>query len=177
MQMETHIQNNDPYSLFPHYREIFSGTYEEDNPVYRMAYPSSIYPVLNLGYPIYDNLGNKIDPGHYEVALSVDKKYLLLIQSKKLIARVPVIKVDFDEEAFEENKEKFKELDEKLLKYQVKNNLKRINQFKKEIEYQQKKLLSKNLVEIDNSNPEYFILDYRCNFATATGFIRRVSQD
>ena len=142
-----------------------------------MAYPSSIYPVLNLGYPIYDNLGNKIDPGHYEVALSVDKKYLLLIQSKKLIARVPVIKVDFDEEAFEENKEKFKELDEKLLKYQVKNNLKRINQFKKEIENQQKKLLSKNLVEIDNSNPEYFILDYRCNFATATGFIRRVSQD
>ena len=177
MQMETHIQKNDPYSLFPHYREIFSGTYEKDKPVYRMAYPSSIYPVLNLGYPIYDNIGNRLEPGHYEVALSTDKKFLLLIQSKKLVAKVPVIEVDFDEQSYEEQRTKMKELYEKLEKYRIKRNRKRINQFEQEIAYQNKKILAQNRAEIDNSNSEYFILDYHCNFASATGYIKRASQD
>ena len=175
--METHIQNNDPYSLFPHYRELFSGTKEKDKTEYLYAYPSSVYPVLNLGYPIYDNLGNKIDPGHYEIALSIDKKYLLMIQSKKLIAKIPVIDVEFDETAYEENQEMFKELNEKLEKYQLRHNLKRINHIKQEIAYQNKKLLAQNYAEIDNSSPEYFVLNYYCNFATATGFIKRASQD
>ena len=177
MQMETHIQNNDPYSLMPHYRELFSGTKTADNTIYLYAYPSSIYPVLNLGYPIYDNLGNKIDPGHYEVALSVDKKYLLLIQSKKLVAKVPVVSLEFDEQAYEENREKFKELYDNLEKYQIKRNRKRINHFKQEIAYQNKKLMAQNYAEIDNSNPEYFVIDYRCNFASAIGYIKRASQD
>lgn len=177
MQMETHIQNNDPYSLLPHYRELFSGTMTADNTIYLYAYPSSVFPVLNLGYPIYDNLGNKIDPGHYEVALSVDKKYLLLIQSKKLLAKIPVIELSFDEKKYDENVAMFDELNEKLEKYKIKRNLKRINHIKKEIAYQNKKLLAQNYAEIDNSNPNYFIINYRCYFATAVGYIKRASQD
>ena len=177
MHLETHMQANDPNSILPHYRELVSGAKSADNTIYTMAYPSSIYPILNLGYPIYDNLGNKIDPGHYEVALSVDRKYLLLIQSKHLIAKVPVINIDFDEQAYDENKEKFEELYAKLEKYQIKKNKKRINQYQQEIEYQNRKMMSQNKAEIDNSNPQYFVIDYKCNFATATGFIRRASQD
>ena len=177
MHLDTHIQSNDPYTLFPHYRELFSGTKEDDKAIYKMAYPSSIYPVLNLGYPIYDNLGNKLEPGHYEVALSVDKKYLLLIQSKKLVARIPVIDVDFDREKYEENYEKAEELKRLIEKYQIKRNRKRVNQYKQELEYFNRKLLAQNKAEIDNSNSEHFIINYRCNFATAVGYIKRASQD
>lgn len=177
MHLDTHVPANDPYTLYPHYRELFSGAKEDDNVLYRMAYPASIYPVLNLGFPIYDNLGNKLDPGHYEVALSNDKKFLLLIQSKKLIARVPVIKFDFDQQKYDENYEKYAELKRLLEKYQIKKNRKRVNQYKQEIEYFEKKLSAQNKAEIDKSNPEYFILDYSCNFATATGYIKRASQD
>ena len=177
MQLEYQMQANDPHSIIPHYRELFSGAKTDDNTIYLYAYPSSIYPTLNLGYPIYDNLGNKIDPGHYEVALSFDKKYLLLIQSKQLIARIPVIKIDFDEQAYEESQQNFKELYENLEKYQIRKNRKRINQFQKEIEYQTKKIASKNKAEIDNSNPKFFILEYECNFASAVGYIKRASQD
>ncbi len=177
MHLDTHIQPNDPYTLFPHYREIFSGTKEEDKIIYKMAYPSSIYPVLNLGYPIYDNLGNKLEPGHYEVALSVDRKYLLLIQSKKLVARIPVISVEFDKEKYDENYEKAEELKRLIEKYQIKRNRKRVNQYKQELEYFNRKLLAQNKAEIDNSNTEHFIITYRCNFATAVGYIKRASQD
>ena len=177
MHLDTHVPANDPYVLYPHYRELYSGSKENDNVLYRMAYPSSVYPVLNLGYPIFDNLGNKLEPGHYEVALSNDKKYLLLIQSKQLIAKIPVIKFDFNQQEYDENHEKYEKLQALLEKYQIKRNRKRIKQYKQEIEYLDKKIMAKNKAEIDNSNPEYFILDYRCNFATATGFIKRASQD
>ena len=79
MHLDTHIQNNDPYALLPHYRELVSGNKTDDNTIYKFAYPSSVYPVMQLGFPIYDEIGNKLDPGHYEVALSFDKKYLLII--------------------------------------------------------------------------------------------------
>ena len=177
MHLDTHIQKNDPYILYPHYREELSGAKEYDNILYKMAYPSSIYPVLNLGFPIYDNLGNKLDPGHYEVALSSDKKFLLLIQSKKLIARIPVIEVEFDEEKYNENYEKVENLKVMIEKYQIKKNRKKIKQYQQELEYINRKLLAQNTAEIDNSNPEHFLIKYKCNFATALGYIKRASQD
>ena len=177
MHMDTHIQNNDPASILPNYEDLFSGNKTEDNTIYKFAYPSSIYPILNLGYPIYDNIGNKIDPGHYEVALSFDKKYLLLIQSKRLAAKVPVVSYDFDKYEYNENQERFEELNKQLEKYQIKKNKKKINLYKKEIDYLNKKIMSQNVAEIDNSSPDYFILDYHCNAVSAKGFIKRASQD
>ena len=177
MHMDTHIQNNDPASILPNYEDLFSGAKTEDNAVYKFAYPSSFYPILNLGYPIYDNLGNKLDPGHYEVALSFDKKYLLLIQSKRLIAKIPVINYDFDKDKYDENHERYEELRKNLEKYQIKRNKKKINQYQKEINYLNKRIMARNTAEIDNSNPDFFILDYHCNFMSAQGFIRRASQD
>lgn len=177
MTLDSHVQANDPYALFPHYRELFSGNQESDKTIYTMAYPSSIYPVLNLGFPIYDNMGDKINPGHYEVALSSDKKFLMLIQSKKLVAKVPVISLEFNEKEYETAYAEYAELKEKLEKYKLKNNRKRIIQYQKEIDYQNKKLLAKNKAEIDNSNADYFLITYRCNFATAIGYIKRASQN
>ncbi|MBQ7450627.1 hypothetical protein IJS77_04350 [bacterium] len=175
--MDTHIQNNDPASILPNYDDLFSGTKTEGNEIYKYAYPSSFYPILNLGYPIYDNLGNKLDPGHYEVALSFDKKFLLIIQSKQLIAKVPVINYDFDKDKYDENHEHYEALVEKLEKYKVKRNKKKINQYQKELDYLNKKIMAQNIAEIDNSNTDFFILEYRCNFTYAQGYIKRASQD
>lgn len=177
MNLDTHVQANDPYTIIPHYRELYSGIKEDDKSIYKMAYPSSIYPILNLGYPIYDNLGNKIESGHYELALSIDKKHLLFIQSKKLIARILVLDTSFDEDKYKENYEKYEELKRLIEKYQIKRNRKRVRQYQKELEYFNRKLLAQNVAEIDDKNPNYFIIKYRCNFATATGIIKRASQD
>lgn len=177
MHIESHVQANDPYVLYPHYKELVSGTKDYDKIIYKMAYPSSIYPVLNLGFPIYDNLGNKLEPGHYEVALSTDHKFLLLIQSKKLIARVPVIEVDFDMEKYRENYEKAEELKKLIEKYQIKKNRKRVKQYQQELDYFNRKILAQNVAEIDISNGDHFIIKYHCNFASATGYITRASQD
>ena len=46
----------------------------------------------NVDY-IYDYNGNYIAPGMYEIALSDDKEFLLLIESHKLIAVIPVFKL------------------------------------------------------------------------------------
>ena len=177
MNMDTHIQNNDPASILPSYEDMFSGVKTDYNPIYKFAYPSSFYPILNLGYPIYDNLGNKLDPGHYEVAMSFDKKYLLLIQSKNLVAKIPVINYDFDKNQYDAHYERYEELKAQLEKYQIKRNKKKVNHYQKELDYLNKKIMSKNVAEIDNSSPDYFILDYHCNFMSAQGFIKRASQD
>ena len=177
MHMDTHIQNNDPASILPNYEDLFSGAKTEHDTIYKFAYPSSFYPILNLGYPIYDNIGNKLDPGHYEVALSFDKKYLLLIQSKKLVAKIPVISHDFDKYQYNEHYERYEKLKSQLEKYQIKKNKKKINQYQKEIDYLNKKIISKNIAEIDNTNTDFFILEYHCNFMSAQGFIKRASQD
>ena len=120
MHMDTHIHKNDPASILPNYEDMFSGNKTEDNTIYKFAYPSSYYPILNLGYPIYDNMGNKLDPGHYEVALSFDKKYLLLIQSKRLVAKIPVISHDFDKYQYDVHYARYEKLKSQLEKYQVK---------------------------------------------------------
>ena len=64
--------------------------------IYRYALKESDYPTLILVDPIYDNAGNVILPGYYELALSDMRDFLILIQSKKAFAIIPVFKVEED---------------------------------------------------------------------------------
>lgn len=64
--------------------------------IYKYSLRESSYPTLSLVDEISDGKGHVIPPGHYELALSDEKDFLILIQSKKAIAIIPVFKVDID---------------------------------------------------------------------------------
>lgn len=58
--------------------------------------PSSSQPTLIITDPIYDEDGNGILPGYYELSLSIDRKNLLLTQRQEIAAIIPVFKVEED---------------------------------------------------------------------------------
>ena len=64
--------------------------------IYRYSLKDFEYPALIIPDPIYDGSGGIIKPGHYEVALSDSMEFLILLESKKPIAIIPVIKVEED---------------------------------------------------------------------------------
>lgn len=57
---------------------------------------ASDQPTLIITEAIYDDDRNMIPSGYYELMLSFDKQTLLLTQSQKIIATIPVFKVEED---------------------------------------------------------------------------------
>ncbi len=80
----------DEQLLYPVYP---SGLTEYQDSVVRYQHSNLQEPVLKLVDYIYDYNGNYLAPGMYELALSDDKEFLLLIESHKLIAVIPVFKL------------------------------------------------------------------------------------
>ncbi len=64
--------------------------------IYRYSLKESDYPTLIIVDPIYDEERNVIPPGYYGLALSDARDFLILIQSKKAYAIIPVFKVEED---------------------------------------------------------------------------------
>jgi hypothetical protein len=64
--------------------------------IFRYAQKSSDYPTLIIAEPLYDGHGDVIRPGHYELALSDLRDFLILIQSKQPRAIIPVFKLEED---------------------------------------------------------------------------------
>lgn len=75
------------YPIYP------SGQMENQNPIIRYRHSNIKEPILKLVDYISDYNGNYIEPGMYELALSDNKEFLLLIQSHKLVAVIPVFKL------------------------------------------------------------------------------------
>lgn len=73
---------------------------------YRYSLRESTYPTLSIVDEISDGQGNIIPPGHYELALSDERDFLILIQSKKAIAIIPVFKVEVDMSQYEQVRDK-----------------------------------------------------------------------
>lgn len=73
---------------------------------YKYSLRESSYPTLSLVDEITDGNGNIIPPGHYELALSDDRDFLILIQSKEAIAIIPVFKLDVDMSEYEQVRDK-----------------------------------------------------------------------
>ena len=80
--------------VYPQYPMITSGLMEGMGAVYRYGLRESTYPTLSLVYELSDGMGNKVPPGHYELALSDDRQFLILIESKQPRAIIPVFKVE-----------------------------------------------------------------------------------
>ena len=76
-----------PYPATP------SGITIHEKPIYRYSIPTDEQPTLTIVDYIPDYNGNFIKPGHYQLALSDDKEFLYLIESRELIAVIPVFKL------------------------------------------------------------------------------------
>ena len=87
-------ENIRPYPIEP---QETSGLSVGSEMYYRYSLRESDYPTLIIIDPIYDGEKNVIKPGHYELALSDERDFLILIQSKKPIAIIPVFKIEEDE--------------------------------------------------------------------------------
>lgn len=94
-----------------------SGLVDGTQGFYRYALRESTYPILSIVDRIQDKSGNTIEPGHYELGLSDEKDFFILMQSKKAIAIIPVFKVEIDmsheEQVHDKKSLKKKEKEEK----------------------------------------------------------------
>lgn len=93
-----------PYPMTP------SGITIHQNPIYRYSIPTDEQPVLIIKDFIPDYNGNFINPGHYQLALSDDKEFLYLIESKNLLAVIPVFKLDENKDELKKYRNKNKDL-------------------------------------------------------------------
>lgn len=73
-----------------------AGIYPGDKGIERYALPSTDQPNLIINDPISDTDGNTIMPGYYELSLSTDRQTLTLSQSQKVVAIIPVFKIEED---------------------------------------------------------------------------------
>ena len=94
-----------PYPVIP------SGLTVHQKSIYRYSIPTDEQPTLTILNYIPDYNGNFIKPGHYELALSNDKEFMYLIESKDLIAVIPVFKIAENEQELRRYYEKNKNLD------------------------------------------------------------------
>lgn len=76
-----------PYPVVP------SGITIHQKAIYRYSIPTDEQPTLLISDYIPDHNGNFINPGYYQLALSDDREFLYLIESKELRAIIPVFKI------------------------------------------------------------------------------------
>lgn len=98
------------------YPRIPSGLTEGQNALVRYQHSSLKEPVLKLADYIYDYEGNYIAPGMYELALSDDKEFLLLLESHKLVAVIPVFKLAQNQAEVKKQQELAKQKNKKFFK-------------------------------------------------------------
>lgn len=88
------------------YPAIPSGITVHEKSIYRYSIPTDEQPVLIIKDYIPDYNGNFIKPGYYQLALSDDKEFLYLIESKNLIAVIPVFKLAENEDEVKKHRNK-----------------------------------------------------------------------
>ena len=159
-----------------------SGITIHQKPIYRYSIPSDEQPVLIIKDYIPDYNGNFISPGHYQLALSDDKEFLYIIESRELIAVIPVFKLA-------ENKEEVKKhYKTQNLSKKEKKEFKKKERQKKRKEKQQKiietkyaqtgaTLPNKEYVHLDASieyikEGGYYLIRYEKGFIRAWGAIK-----
>ena len=98
------------------YPAIPSGVTIGQESYYRFSIPSEEQPTLTIKDYIPDYNGNFIKPGHYELALSDDREFLYIIESKNLIAVVPVFKLAENEKELKKYRDQTRELTKSEIK-------------------------------------------------------------
>lgn len=127
MMIDNHVPPNlrviDETLLYPPYP---SGLLENQSPLHRYQHSTMQEPVLRIKDYIYDYNGDCIAPGMYELALSDNKEFLLLIESHNLVAVIPVFKLAQNQAEVEKIQQEKLEQNKKHKKQEVKEK----NRFK-----------------------------------------------
>lgn len=154
---------NNPDDILP-YPTYKSGLLDTDKGYVRFGYPSVSYPTLNMPYILEDFEGNTLPPGHYQIVLSPDRRTLYFVESNQIKASVPVVKLIEKMVSQEEEKKRIEEQEKIAKKY--KNNPR-----KRPLDQTERKKQASMEASIDNSQPEYYILNYKNGNIKATGYI------
>lgn len=141
-----------------------TGIYDKDKAMYIYRLDKTKNPNMICPFALRDG-EDYLEPGHYEVALSDDRRYLLLIQSRELKALVPAIKVVVQKRSND-----------------YENRLAEIEQEKKKLE--KKKKTTKKLEEelanmqelelnakIYDSKKGYYVIEYKKFNIYAWGYV------
>ncbi len=137
--------------------------------IYRYSLRDSDYPILSIIDQIKDDEGNLIPPGHYELALSDERDFLIIMETKNPLAIVPVFKVEEDKEAFNQNNDKeYQKIVEKRKKEREKTNKKRA---KKGMPLDEEKIHMEASIEYIKEG-DYFLLKYERGTIRAWGAIK-----
>lgn len=160
------------------YPAVPSGITVHQKTIYRYSIPTDEQPTLTIQNYIPDYNGNFIKPGHYELALSDDKEFLYLLESKDLIAIIPVFKIDENEKELKlyyESKKNLSKEDKKKL-----NKKKRKEKFQKIIDAKyaktgatppQEYIHTDATIEYIKSRG-YYLIKYEKGFIRAWGAIK-----
>ena len=154
---------NNPDDILP-YPTYKSGLLDTDKGYVRFGYPSVSYPILNMPYILEDFEGNTLPPGHYQIVLSPDRRTLYFVESNQIKASVPAVKLIEKMVSQEEEKKRIEEQEKIAKKY--KNNPR-----KRPLDQTERKKQASMEASIDNSQPEYYILNYKNGNIKATGYI------
>lgn len=133
--------------------------------IYRYALHESDYPTLSIIDKITDADGNKIPAGHYELALSDERNFLILMQSKNPIAIIPVFKI---EEDISKPTKKEEKINKKIEKQRKKTNEKRAKQG---IQPDVPKIHMEASIEYNNER-KYYLIKYERDKIRAWGAIK-----
>lgn len=159
--------NTRPYPQMP---QETSGVYPASKTYTRYSLSDSYYPTLIIVDPIFDNGGDVIQPGYYELALSDNHDFLLLIQSKEAVAVIPVFKV-------EEDAREPERLNNKEYKKQLKKEQKEREDTNKKREKvgqppDEEKVYMEATIEY-NPNGSYYLIKYERDTIRAWGAIKK----
>ena len=138
--------------------------------IYRYSLADSDYPTLVLANYLFDGDLDFIPPGHYELALSDDWDFLILLQSKEPKAIFPVIKVEEDES----EKERLKDpKNKKRMKKEAKEREK-INEKRKKVGMpaEEEKVYMEASIEYKEDG-HYYLVKYVRGTIKAWGVIKR----
>lgn len=137
--------------------------------IYRYSLKDSDYPTIIIPDPLYDNKGDVINPGYYELALTDSREFLILMQTKIPRAVIPVIKIeeDMSEQERLNNKTVKKEL-KKEQKNREKTNKKRA---KAGMPPDEPKIYMEADIEY-NPKGEYYLIKYQRDKIKAWGVFK-----
>jgi len=170
-----------PYPAIPSGQDVWQ------KPIYRYSIPTDEQPVLIVKDYIPDYNGNFIKPGHYTLALSDDKEFLYLIESRELVAVIPVFKLAENKSELKKYRDKEKDLtksEKKELKKEERAQ-KRKDKFQKIIDAKYAKTGATKPTNREYTHMEatmdyiqeggYYLIRYEKGFLRAWGAIKVVN--
>lgn len=167
------VEDTVPYSFSQ------SGLFIGQDAIYKYAHPTTPEPILTIVDYIPDYNGNFIKPGHYILALSDDKEFLLLIESHNLIAIIPVFKIAENKDELNKMYTKMKEektgKNKKKKRFETKDErVKRLISRAKEERHEAplEDFVYRNASIEYNKDGSYYLVTYENGYIRAFGAIK-----